>query len=343
MCQQSAGKLCSWLSAVLETLMRRLPACFAALLLLVCTAARPDTLRVAGNFPAQHSSSVAMKAFGEEVQAKSGGQLQVELFPAMQQGGAQDNVEQVRRGELFMTWVATAYLSRTVPEFSALSIPFLFTDRHKAFAVVDGSVGGLLGERLAAKGFVPLGFMELGPRQLTSQRPVRSMADFNGLKLRLQPDDIHLASFKALGATPVTMDIKEVYGALQSGALDAQENPFAVIRDRNFDKVQKYLANTSHFFDFIVLVANKQRFDALTPAQREIVKSAAAHAVSAQRTAAAAEDIGAIVELTNRGMSLEPVSPSLRTQMRKATEGVVDTVRQRAGKDLVEAVLAAAH
>lgn len=314
-----------------------------AVLALAWAGAQAEPLRIAGNFPAAHSSSVAMVQFKADVEKGSQGQLSVELFPAMQMGGAQDNVEQVRKGELFMTWVSTAYLSRTVPELAVLGIPFLFSDRAHAFKVVDGPLGNLLAERMAAQNLQLLGFMELGPRQLTSRKPVRSLADLKGLKIRLQPDPIHLATFRALGAEPVTLDIKEVYGALQSGQLDAEENPFAVIRDRNFDQVQKHLANTSHFFDFIVLVANKRRYDALAALQRQMIKAAADKAVLAQRTAAAGEDMGAIVELGKRGMQFEPVRPSFRNDMLKATEGVVDQVRQKVGKELVDATLHAAH
>ena len=322
--------------------VRRVSA-WTALVFLALGSAFAEPLRVAGNFAANHSSSLAMAQFRLDVEKVSAGQIQVEVFPAMQLGSAQDNVDQVRSGKLFMTWISTAYFSRTVPELSVLSIPFLFTDRQLAFKVADGKVGSLLEGKFAAKGFLPLGFMELGPRQLTnSQRPVRSIADLKGLKLRLQPDEIHIATFQALGANPVKMDIKEVYGALQSGVLDAQENPFAVIRDRNFHEVQKYLTNTSHFFDLIVLVANKQRFEALKPEQQKMIRDAATKAVIAQRTSAAAEDIGAIVDLANRGMKFEPVRPSFRADMRKATESIVDSVRQKAGADLVQATLDAA-
>lgn len=317
-------------------------ACMAALLL-YCATASAEPLRVAGNFPANHSSSLAMAQFKLDVEKASFAELQVEVFPAMQLGSAQDNVDQVRSGKLFMTWISTAYLSRTIPELSVLSIPFLLTDRQHAFKVVDGKVGDMLGGKFAAKGILPLGYMELGPRQLTnSQRPIRTIADLKGLKVRLQPDEIHIATFQALGADPVKMDIKEVYGALQSGALDAQENPFAVIRDRNFNEVQKYLTNTSHFFDFIVLVVNKQRFEALKPEHQKIIRDAATKAVIAQRTSAAAEDIGAIVDLANKGMKFEPVRPSFRADMRKATESIVDSVRQKAGAELVQATLDAA-
>lgn len=307
---------------------------------LVCGTVLAEPLRVAGNFPVDHSSSVAMAQFKQDVEKAGGGALQLELYPAMKLGSAKDNVDQVRSGAIFMTWIPPAYLSAGIPELSALSIPFAFADRQAAFRVVDGKVGHLLADKLAAKGLVLLGFMELGPRQLTSgPRPIRSLADLQGLKLRLQPDEIHMATFRALGAQPVAIDVKELYGALESGAVEAQENPFSVIRQRNLDKVQKYLANTSHFFDFILLLANRKQFEALRPEQQKIVREAAAKAVYAQRIAAAAEDIGAIVELANRGMVLEPVRPSFRADLRRATQGVVEDVRRKAGAQLVDLVL----
>ncbi len=325
------------------TLFRLLPVWLAPLLLLASATVSAQALRIAGNFPANHSSSLAMAQFKLDVEKASSGEFQIGVFPAMQLGSAQDNVDQVRSGKLFMTWIATAYLSRSVPELSVLSIPFLFPDRQVAFKVVDGKVGLMLKDKLKATGLLPLGFMELGARQLTSsQRPIRSITDLKGLKIRLQPDEIHIATFQALGASPVKMDIKEVYGALQTGALDAQENPFAVIRDRNFDQVQKHLTNSAHFFDLIVLVANRQAFEGLKPEHQKIIQHALSKAVMAQRASAAAEDIGAIVELGNRGMRFEPVRPSFRAEMRKATESVTDSVRQKAGAELVQATLDAA-
>ena len=109
-------------------LIRLAPAWVVALL--ACAAFAAEPLRVAGNFPANHSSSLAMAQFKQDVEKASAGELRVDVFPAMQLGGAQDNVEQVRKGALFMTWISTAYLSRTIPELSVLSIPFLFPDRQ---------------------------------------------------------------------------------------------------------------------------------------------------------------------------------------------------------------------
>ena len=239
---------------------------------------------------------------------------------------------------------ALIVLSRTVPEISALSVPFLFTTRQQAFSVVDGKVGELIGQKLAQKGFQLLGIMELGARNLTNNtRPIKTLADFKGLKIRLQPDDIHLATFRALGANPVAMDIKEVYSALQQGVLDGQENPYAVIRDRNFNQVQKFLTGTSHFFDYIFVVVNKKRFDSLKPQQQQAVRAAMQKAVAKQRVDAEKQDTEALADLRKRGMQFEQPSAQLNADMRKATAGVVDLLKKKVDPKLVEDVIAAAR
>jgi TRAP-type transport system periplasmic protein len=315
----------------------------AAVLLLASQPAVAQQLRIASNFPTQHTSSVAMEQFKAEVEAATKRAVTVDLFPAMQLGGAQENVDQARSGAIFGTVIGAAFLSRTVPEISALSVPFLFTSREQAFALVDGKVGKLIGEKLEAKGFHLHGFMELGSRNVTNNKQqIRTLADFRGLKIRLQPDDIHLATFRALGANPVAMDIKEVYSALQQGVLDGQENPYAIIRDRNFNQVQKFLTGTGHFFDFILVVSNRKRVDALKPEARRAIDAAMQKAVAKQRADAPRADLEALEELKKRGMQFEPASPQLVAEMRAATAGVVDVLKKKVDPKLVDEVLASA-
>ena len=316
----------------------------AAVLAAFSAPAYAQQLRIASNFPAQHSSSTAMDRFKADVEAATGKSLGVDLFPAMQLGGAQENVDQTRSGAIFGTVIGAAFLSRTVPEISALSVPFLFTDRKQAFSVVDGKVGELIGQKLAEKGFTLLGFMELGARHVTNNsRPIRTVSDFKALKIRMQPDDIHLATFRALGANPVAMDIKEVYSALQQGVLDGQENPYAVIRDRNFNQVQKFMTGSGHFFDFIIVVANKKRFDSLKPEQQKAIRAAMQKAVASQRAEAEKADTESLEDLKKRGMQFEQPSPQLIADMRKATAGVVDVLKKKVDPKLVDDVIAAAR
>jgi TRAP-type transport system periplasmic protein len=300
-----------------------------------------ERIRIAGNFAPDHSSSIAMQQFKKDVEAASKGTLVVEVFDNMQLGGAQENVTQTRAGTIHMTWVGMAFLSRTVPELEAVSLPFLFPSREVAYKVMDGPVGDAIEARMAAKGFTSLGFMELGPRQVTnSVRPIKTMADLKGLKIRLQPNETHLATFRALGANPLAMDIKEVYSALEQKVIDGHENANALILTSRFFEVQKYLSNTAHFFDFISVVANKKKFDALSPEHRKIVQVAMNAAIASQRSAAAKADAEALIELQKKGMVYTAMPESERDLMRKATASVVDDIRKRVGSELVDQVLA---
>lgn len=324
--------------------MRKLTGGLCALALaaiMMATPADAQTLRVAGNFPLDHSATEAMRIFKEEVEKLTDGEIVVNNFPAMQLGGAQENVDQVRSGTVFAVFTSIAYFTRTVPEFEAVSLPFLFESREQAFEVMDGPVGELFDEKLYEKGFVNLGYMELGFRHVTNDvRPIKSVEDFKGLKIRLQPNEVHLDTFRALGANPIAMDISEVYSALQQGVLDGQENPYNIIATRRFDEVQKYLSNTGHFFDFINVVANRDAFDALSPEHQEAVRQAMRKAVEWQRAEAAKIDLEWREELVERGMQLDEIGPEARTAMREATSGIVEQLRKRIGGEVIDMVMA---
>jgi len=327
--------------------MRVISRVLAAIALMLAAAApvhAQDKIRIAGNFATEHSSSVAMELFKSEVARLTNNQLTVDIFPAMQLGGAKENVDGVRAGTIFMTWVGAAFLSRLVPELEAVSLPFLFDSREAAFRVIDGPVGGLLNEKLGAKGFTSLGWMELGSRNVTnSKRPIKTLADLKGLKIRLQPNETHLATFRALGANALAMDVKELYSALQQGVVDGEENPYAIIEANRYFEVQKYVSDTAHFFDFISIVANKRQFEAMKPDIQKAVREAMAAAVAKQRKAAADGDKAALEMLKAKGMQFDAIAPAARAEMREATKAVIEDVRKRAGGDVVDRVLAEAR
>ncbi|UUZ65336.1 TRAP transporter substrate-binding protein [Polaromonas sp. P1-6] len=266
--------------------------------------------------------------------------MQVDVFPAMQLGGAKENVDAVRSGTLALTWVGGAFLSRIAPELEAVSLPFVFRNREAAFRVIDGPVGAAIDKKLQDKGFLTLGWMELGARHITNSRgPIKSMADLKGLKLRLQPNETHLATFRALGANPVAMDVKELYSALEQRVVDAQENPYTVIGASRYSEVQKQLSNSSHFFDFIAVVASKKAFEQLKPEYQKAVREAMTATIAYQRKLAIESEAKALAELKTK-MTLTEISPAAIEEMRKATAPVIEEVKKRAGADLVNQVLA---
>jgi tripartite ATP-independent transporter DctP family solute receptor len=297
-------------------------------------------LRVAGNFPADHSVSRAMQVFKTEIETASNGEVKVDLFPAMQLGGATENVDQVRSGSIFAVFTSIAYFSRSVPEYEAVSLPFLFNNREQAFQVMDGPLGKQLDSKMAEQGYQNLGYGELGFRHVTnSLRPIKSVEDFKGLRIRLQPNEVHLQTFRALGANPVSMDVSELYSALQQGVMDAQENPYNIISSRRFNEVQKHFSNTGHFYDFINVAANKRKFDKLSDENKAIVSEAVKKAMLWQRETAAKEEESWRQRLVDDGMIYTPISTELRGQLRDATLSVSDSIKERVNPEFVDAVL----
>ena len=326
---------------MIHSMTRKFTLLAAALAITCGAASAQERLRIAGNFASDHSSSVAMQRFKKDVETASNGTLVIEVFDNQQLGGAQENVTQTRAGTIDMTWVGMAFLSRTVPELEAVSLPFMFPSREVAYKVMDGPVVDLIEAKMATKGFTSLGFMELGLRQVTnSQKPITSMADLKGMKIRMQPIETHLATFKALGANPLPMDIKEVYSALEQKVIDGQDNPFSLILASRFYEVQKHVSNTGHFFDFIAVAANKKKFEALTPEKQKIIRTAMSSAIAWQRSVSAKADADALVQLQKNGMTYSELPASERDAMKKATAHVVDDVKKRLGAPFVDQVLA---
>lgn len=305
--------------------------------------AAQQKLQIAGNFASEHPSSVAVEqVFKKEVARLTNNQLQVDVFPAMQLGGAKENVDAVRSGTLALTWVGAAFLSRIAPELEAVSLPFVFANRQSAFRVIDGPVGDAIDRKLGDKGFISLGWMELGMRNVTNSRgPIKSMADLKGLKIRLQPNETHLATFRALGANPVAMDVKELYSALEQRVVDAQENPYTVISAARYSEVQKQLSNSGHFFDLIAVVASKKAFEQLKPEYQKAIREAMTATIAFQRKLAAEDEAKRLAELKGR-MTYTEITPAALEEMRRATAPVIEDVKKRAGADLVNQVLAEA-
>jgi len=305
--------------------------------------AAQQKLQIAGNFASEHPSSVAVEqVFKKEVARLTNNQLQVDVFPAMQLGGAKENVDAVRSGTLALTWVGAAFLSRIAPELEAVSLPFVFANRQSAFRVIDGPVGDAIDRKLGDKGFISLGWMELGMRNVTNSRgPIKTMADLKGLKIRLQPNETHLATFRALGANPVAMDVKELYSALEQRVVDAQENPYTVISAARYSEVQKQLSNSGHFFDLIAVVASKKAFEQLKPEYQKAIREAMTATIAFQRKLAAEEEAKRLAELKGK-MTYTEITPAALEEMRRATAPVIEDVKKRAGAELVNQVLAEA-
>ena len=150
--------------------------------------------------------------------------------------------------------------------------------------MVDGPLGKMLSAKLADKGVVVLGFFDLGFRNVTnSKRPITRAEDLEGLKLRVIPNPVFLETFKTFKANPIPMPFAELYGALESKAVDGQENPYSVILSSKFYEVNKFVSGTNHVYATNPVQISKRFWDKLSPAEQKLLQDAAIEAQNYQR------------------------------------------------------------
>ena len=318
-------------------------AALAAAALAIATPAQAEvvTLRIESILPAAVTPSRSMQIFKDEVARRSGGALEVEVLAGSPRG-LKEVVDAVHAGSVFATWTSVGYFSRLVPEIAAVSLPFIFDNYDDARRAVSGSVGRLIAAKLEAKGFIVLAWMDLGEfHVMNSKRPLKTLDDFKGLKLRVLPNATHLATFQALGARPVAMDFKDVEAALRQGDIDGEEMDYSVTYANKFYESQKYVSDTRHFLDFNLLVANKGAFASLDPMQQKAVREAATITTVQQNKMLTEVESKSLARLQEVGMQFDPLPAETRLALRRATASVVDDVRKWVGADVVNKVLAA--
>lgn len=274
---------------------------------------------------ADHPVSFGVKKFAEIVAAKSGGKIQVKEFPSNQLGTEQQQTQALRAGTQEMQSPATTSLVGLAKDLGVIDFPFAVSTYPQGFSLVDGPLGDALLEKLPAKGIVGLGFWDLGFRNATnSKHPITKLEDFNGLKLRVIPNPVFLETFKALKAVPLPLSFSELYTALETKAVDGQENPFAVIRSNKFFEVQKYVSATNHVYAANIIIVSKVFWDKLSKTEQKILKDAALEARDFQRRVSVAAAQKAVGELKDAGMQYNEVAPAEQARMRAAVKPVID-------------------
>jgi tripartite ATP-independent transporter DctP family solute receptor len=272
-----------------------------------------------------HPTSTGVKKFAEIVAAKSGGKLKVQEFASSQLGNELQQQAAMQGGVQEMFVASTTSLAGVVKEFGVFDFPFLFSNSGQADAMVDGPLGKLLAGRLADKGIVILAFFDLGARNVTnSKRPITKAEDLEGLKLRVIPNPVFLDTFKTFKANPVPMAFAELYGALESKAVDGQENPYSVILSNKFYEVNKYVSATNHVIAMNPVQVSKRFWDKLSPAEQKLLQDAATEAQNFQRTVSREAASKALAELKAKGMSFNELAPAEVARMRAAVKPVHD-------------------
>ena len=272
-----------------------------------------------------HPTSLGVKKFAELVAAKSGGKITVKEYPSSQLGNELQQQSALQGGVQEMLVASTTSLAGIVKEFGLFDFPFLFSNARQADAMVDGPMGKMLTGKLAEKGVVVLAFFDLGFRNVTnSKRPITKAEDLEGLKLRVIPNPVFLETFKTFKANPIPMPFAELYGALESKAVDGQENPYAVILSSKLYEVNKYVSGTNHVYATNPVQISKRFWDKLSPAEQKLLQDAAIEAQNYQRVVSREVSGKAVAELKAKGMQYNEIAPAELARMRAEVKPVHD-------------------
>jgi tripartite ATP-independent transporter DctP family solute receptor len=252
------------------------------------------------------STQQMLAAFRDALKAEMGDAVEIEYFDSGTLGDEIVHMQQVRTGQLDVIPIGSDAVQLD-PKFAVFDIPFLFSSRDQVSAVLDGPIGAELDASFQENAELKiLGFGEIGFRNITNNvRPVVTPADLQGLKLRTPGSQTRILSFEMLGASPIKMNIGEVYLALQQGVIDGQENPFGNIAKWSWDEVQKYISLSRHVYTPITLVMNQRKYDSLTDEQKMHVTNAARAAVVSSRQYGADNDANLEAVIRERSPDVE--------------------------------------
>lgn len=242
------------------------------------------TLRLGHGLDASHPVHRAMAHMAARIETRSGGRLRLLVHPSEQLGSERECLELLQIGSLAMTKVSSAVLEGFVPEFSLLSLPYLFRDEAHRFAVLEGEIGRALLRSAEPYRLRGLAYYDAGTRSFyTRERPVRTPADLRGLKIRTQESPVAMALVNALGAAATPVAWGELYTALQEGVVDgAENNPPSFHLSRHYE-VARYYTLDRHTAVPDVLLMSTSVWAALTAEERAWLEAAVAESVLLQR------------------------------------------------------------
>ena len=283
------------------------------------------SFKLAQQNPKGHPLVTGAEKFAEIVAARSGGKIKINLFPGGVLGGDAPTVSALQGGTVEMTVLNSGILASQVKDFEVYDFPFMFANGREADAVVDGPFGQKLHAKLSDKGIVGLAYWELGFRNITnSKRAINKVEDLDGLKLRVIPNAINVDWVKAVGGNPTPMAFPEVYAALESKAIDGQENPLNVILANKFAEVQKFLTLSNHQYNPQSVIFSKKVWDTLSADEKKILQDAAQEAAVFQRKTSRDAAAGNLDALKKAGMTVTELPAAEQAKLREKFKPVVD-------------------
>jgi TRAP-type transport system periplasmic protein len=278
-----------------------------------------------------------------EIEKRSNGRIDVQLYPAGSLGDETSSVEQVKRGIIQGAQVGDGWIASHFPEIQVISIPYLFQDRDVAWKVLDGPFGkDLMDAYNKRTGLQLLHLTENGGFRnfCNNAREIRTAADMKGLKIRVMPNPAHQETVKALGALPVTVGWQELYTALQTKVADGAESAVPTFLVPKLFEVQKYMTLDGHFYSINSVIIQEKWYRGLPVELRNAIDQAAFIATTVNRGVCTAVEQKGIKFMQEKGMKVyAPTAKEKATFKDASQKPVVDYLRSKIDKAWIDKIL----
>ena len=224
-----------------------------------------------------HYARTPQLAFEVEVEEKSGGRIDVQFFWGSQLGKTENVLNLVRGGQVEAVVASEGHVAPYFPDVQILGLPYLFIDRQVAYEVFDGEVGQMIADRMAEEaGIRPMPWLENGGyRHYSANRPLETVEDLQGLKIRTMSNPVHMQIVSSLGASPTPIPWADLYTSLQTGVVDGQENALSTFRVPRLEEVQKHIILDGHVYSILMIATSEKWLQSLPEDLRAVVETAA--------------------------------------------------------------------
>lgn len=280
-------------------------ACLSLALGTSAFAQQPTVLKIGYATSKESHYGVGSTVFCEEIEKGTQGRFKCQHFANSALGGEREQIEAIQFGTQDLLNTSTGPVGNFVPEVKIVDIPFLFRDYEHARKVMDGPIGQDILTKFPSKGIIALAWTENGFRHMTnSKRDIVKPTDAAGLKMRTMENKVHMDGYRTFGILPTPMAFPELFGALQQGTVDGQENPIPVILASKFSQVQKHLSLTGHVYSPALLLLSPKVWNKLSDADKKVFTDAAKKASVAQRKKVNDDENNGIAQLEKDGMKV---------------------------------------
>ena len=319
-----------------RTVLRTLAAAPAASLIAMPHIARAAEieLKYGNNLPLSHPLNIRAQEAAERVAKETNGRVEIKIFPNNQLGGDTDMLSQVRNGGITFFTPSALVIATLVPVAAINAVGFAFADYDQVWKAMDGKLGAHVREAISKVNLYAFEKMwDNGFRQMTtSGKAIETAKEMSGLKIRVPVSPLSISMFKALDAAPASLQFSEVYTALQTKVVDAQENPLPIIQVAKLFEVQKSCAISNHIWDGFWFIANGRAWRGLPADIQKIVAGAINDAGVAQRGDIKKLNETVQADLQSKGLAFNKTDPdSFRAKLREA--GFYKEWQERFGKD----------